>query len=484
MTLVIKNGMVIDPASGLYDYRDIKVAFTGPEGAGVIEAIGAGLAGDQVIDAANCVVAPGLVDIHVHFREPGFESKETIESGSRAAARGGFTTVVTMANTKPPIDNAGMVEFCIRRARETAIIKIRPAACATKGMAGQEITEMAELKAVGAVAVTDDGQDIENAFLMRRVLQYANMVDLVCMSHNEDKALVAKGAMNEGYTATVLGIPGIPREAEETRIDRNIRLAALAGAHIHIQHVSSKEGVAIVRRAKARGLRVTAETAPHYFSLTDEAVKNFNTNAKMNPPLREEADRLAVIEGIKDGTIDCIATDHAPHTPAEKEVEFEYAPFGIIGLETALSLTLSELVAPGHLSLDRAVALLTWDAAQICKLNAGRLEVGGPADITIFDPEAPRTISAKEFASKSCNSPFIGRKTQGVVRYTLCDGKGGLSGGLSREVSSDLVPTAPLWECQTPRHCEHQNLGDPSQFPQERDPRITTNEREWRRQAF
>lgn len=417
MSLAIVNGRLIEPANAVSEVMDLLIED------GRIAAIGTGLKGDETIDAAGLVVCPGLVDIHVHFREPGYESKETIRSGSQAAAKGGFTTVVTMANTNPVIDNAGMVEFVIRRARETACIKVRPGATATKGMAGEELTEMAELKEVGAVVVTDDGHDIANATRMRRVLQYANMVGLVCMCHCEDSDLSEGGAMNEGYVSTVLGIPGIPKVAEETRIDRNIRLAELANARIHIQHVSSAAGIDLVRRAKVRGARVTAETAPHYWTLTDKAAKTFDTNTKMNPPLREAEDIEAVIEGIKDGTIDCIATDHAPHTPTEKEVEFADAPFGIIGLETSLALVITGLVEPGHITLERALALMTCQPAAVCELNAGRLEEGAPADVAIFDPKAEWTVTADGFASRSRNSPFIGRTLRGRVKYTFCDGR-------------------------------------------------------------
>lgn len=417
MSLAIVNGRVIDPASGICEPMDLLVKDS------VISRMGGNVKGTETIDAQGCVVCPGLVDIHVHFREPGFESKETIASGSRAAARGGFTTVVTMANTRPVIDNAGMVEFIIRRARETACIKVRPAACATKGMEGTEITEMAELKQVGAVAVTDDGRDIPSSAVMRRVLQYADMVGLTPMTHNEDETLVEGGAMNEGITSTILGIPGIPKAAEEIRIDRNIRLAEMTGTRLHIQHITSAEGVDIVRRAKARGVRVTCETAPHYWMLTDEAVQGFDTNAKMNPPLREQADVDAIIAGIKDGTIDCIATDHAPHTPTEKAVEFDLAPFGIIGLETALGLVITGLVEPRHITLERAIALMTTAPSAVCNLGAGILSEGGPADICIFDPAATWTVRAEDFASLSRNSPFIGWTLKGKVRYTLCDGR-------------------------------------------------------------
>lgn len=417
MSLVIKGGHVIDPASGLSDMLDVLV-----EGESVTR-IGKGLSGDETLDASGCVVCPGLVDLHVHFREPGFESKETIATGSRAAARGGVTSVVTMPNTHPPIDNAGMVEFCNRRARETACIKVWPSAAATKGRQGLEITEMAELKAVGAVAVTDDGSDIQSSWVMRRVLEYAAMCDLVYMAHCEDASLMEGGAMNEGLVSTKLGLPGMPKQMEEIMIDRNIRLAALSGAKIHIQHVSSEEGVNIIRRAKEQGLQVTCETAPHYWTLSDEAVKRCGTNAKMNPPLREASDVRAIRQAISEGVIDCIATDHAPHTVTEKDVEFQLAPFGIVGLETLLSLTLTELVQAGLIRLERAIELMTSAPARLLGLPAGELKEGGPADICVFDPEAQWTVEAAKFASLSRNTPFEGRLLKGVVKATLCDGR-------------------------------------------------------------
>lgn len=416
MSLVIKNGHVIDPASDTSEILDLRIQD------GRVAAIGHDLSGDEVVDASGCIVCPGLVDIHVHFREPGFEPKETIASGARAAAHGGFTSVVTMANTNPTIDNAGMVEFVQRRARETACIKVWPAACATKGMQGQEMTEMAELKAAGAVAVTDDGKDIPSSWVMRRVLEYASMVGLVYMAHCEDHSLMEGGAMNEGFVATKLGIPACPKAMEEIMIDRNIRLAKLAGAHIHIQHVTSKEGIAIIRRAKAEGVRVTCETAPHYFSLTDEAVLEFDTNAKMNPPLREAEDRDAIIEAIKDGTIDCIATDHAPHTPTEKDVEFQRAPFGILGLETSFALGITKLVEPGHITMEKLIDLMTIAGARIAGLTAGTLALGAAADIAIVDPKAEWTVDPKAFYSLSRNTPFTGMKLHGMIRYTIVDG--------------------------------------------------------------
>jgi dihydroorotase len=417
MSLVIKNGHVIDPATGLSAKRDVLI-----EGSKIAR-IGNRLAGDKAFDAKGCVVCPGLVDIHVHFREPGQESKETIASGSRAAAHGGFTSVVPMPNTDPPIDNAGMVEFVIRRARETACIKIWPSACATKGRAGKEMTEMAELRDVGAVAVTDDGSDIASSWVARRVLEYADMCGLTYLAHCEDASLVEGGAMNEGFISTKLGLPGMPKAMEEIMIDRNLRLAALTGAKIHIQHVTSAEGIEIIRRAKARGVRVTCETAPHYWMLTDEAVTTFSTNAKMNPPLREAEDVAAVRAAIADGTIDCIATDHAPHTVTEKDVEFQIAPFGIIGLETSLALVITGLVGPGVVSLERAVALMTRAPASILNLPVGALREGGPADVTVFDPKAEWTVDPEDFASLSRNTPFTGCGLHGVVLLTVCDGR-------------------------------------------------------------
>lgn len=417
MNLVIKNGHVIDPCSGLSARKDVLIKGK------TIAKIGTNLKGDKAFDAGGCVVCPGLVDIHVHLREPGFESKETIATGTRAAARGGFTSVAPMPNTAPAIDTSGMVEFINRRARETGCIKVWPVACATKQRAGHELTEMAELKAVGAVAVTDDGNDIESGWTMRRVLEYADMCGLTYLAHCEDASLAEDGAMNEGYNSTRLGLPGLPKAMETIRVYRNIVLAELAKAKIHIQHVSCAESVEIIRQAKARGLRVTCETAPHYFTLTDDALVAFDTNAKMNPPLREPTDVAAIKQGLRDGTIDCIATDHAPHTVTEKEVEFALAPFGVVGLETALALTLTELVGPGIIALERAVELLTSSPASILGLPAGRLEEGGPADVAIFDPNAEWTVNPAEFVSLGRNTPFAGRTVRGRVLATFCDGR-------------------------------------------------------------
>ena len=418
MSTVIKNGHLIDPASGTSEPMDI--LFEGD----TITKIGKDLSGDETIDATDCIVCPGLVDIHVHFREPGFESKETIESGSRCAAAGGFTTVVTMANTNPTIDSAGMVEFVNRRARETAVIKIRPGACATKGMQGEEITEMAELKEVGVVAITDDGKDIQSSHVMRKVMEYAKMVDLPYMAHCEDHSLLVNGgAMNEGYNSTRLGIPGIPKAAEEIMIERNARLAELTGAHLHVQHITTADGVDILRRYKAKGIRITGEASPHHITLTDDAIETYNTDAKMNPPLREQSDIDAIKAGIKDGTIDIIATDHAPHTPAEKDVEFALAPFGILGLETSLGIVLTQLVDQDIITLERAIEMMTTSGAKIVSIDAGILREGGPADITIFNQNEQWTVNKNNSESNSRNTPFESMKLRGVIKKTICDGE-------------------------------------------------------------
>ncbi|HOV32509.1 MAG TPA: dihydroorotase [Candidatus Hydrogenedens sp.] len=416
MKIVIQKGWLIDPESGRSGKADIGIEN------GMIYAVGNDLEGDVYINAEGLVVSPGFVDIHAHFREPGFESKETIATGARAAAHGGVTSVVTMPNTMPPIDNAGMVELVVRRAQDLDGIHIYPAACATKGREGKELTEMADLLESGAVAITDDGSDIESSSVLRYVLEYSGMVGLLYLAHCEDKSLSEGGAMNEGDISTMLGIPGIPREAEETRIERNIRLAKLANVPIHIQHVTTKRGVEIIRNAKSEGIPVSAETCPHYWMLTDRNIESYNPNMKMNPPLREEEDVQSIIEGLKDGTIDCIATDHAPHTRTEKNMPFQEAPFGVIGLETLLGCVIKGLVQPGHLSIEKAIQLLTKNPANILKLNAGDLGAGSPADITIFDPDEEWLVTENYFYSKSSNSPFIGIKLCGKVKYTFCCG--------------------------------------------------------------
>lgn len=420
MKLLIKNGWVIDPKTNLSKKADIAIV----DGRIIEIADSLSTSSDDLcIDAKGLIVSPGFVDIHVHFREPGQESKETIATGAKAAAHGGVTSVVTMPNTYPPIDNAGMVELIVKKAKDLRGIHIYPAGCATKGREGKELTEMADLKDAGAIAVTDDGNDIESSAVMKHVLEYSSMIGLIYLAHCEDKSLSEGGAMNHGFISTILGLPGIPKEAEETRIARNIQLAKLTGAPIHIQHVSTAQGVSIIREAKKQGVKVTAETCPHYWMLTDDLLTSFNTNLKVNPPIREKEDTIAIIEGLKDHTIDCIATDHAPHTPTEKDVPFEEAPFGVIGLETLLGCVITGLVKPGHISIEEAVRLITLSPASIIKANAGTLSKGATADITIFSIDEEWTVTKDIFKSMSCNSPFIGMTLTGKVKCTLCCGR-------------------------------------------------------------
>jgi dihydroorotase len=419
MKLLIKGGRVVDPASGRDSQGDLLVSGT------TIEKIGKNLKAkaDRVIEAAGLVVAPGFIDMHVHLREPGYEEKETIRTGSMSGAKGGCTSLVPMANTNPPIDNAGMVDFVLTRAKETAVVKIFPVASVTKAMEGKGLTEAGELKEAGAVALSDDGCSIVDSELMRRALEYAGMFGLPIIVHAEDPELSENGSMNEGLNSTILGLRGIPKAAEEVVVARDLGIVELTEGRVHFAHVSTARSVELIREAKKRGLTVTAETAPHYFSLTDDAVKTYNTNAKMKPPLREAEDVAAIKAGLKDGTLDVIATDHAPHTVAEKEVEFDVAPFGIVGLETSLPLVLTELVEPDVLTLSEALAKLTVNPARILGLPLGELRAGCSADITIFDPDAEIVVDASKFASLGRNTPFDGFKLKGRVLYTVVDGK-------------------------------------------------------------
>jgi dihydroorotase len=418
MKIVIKNGHVIDPANSINDMRDLLVEDD------VIGAVKPGIEVPDdagVIDAQGCIVVPGLIDMHVHFREPGREEVETILGGSQAAARGGFTSVVTMPNTTPPIDNQALVRFIIMEA-EKGPINVFPSATISKGSAGKELSEMGGLLKAGAVAFTDDGLPVESSIFMRRALDYSRMFDVPIMVHAEDLELTDDGIMNEGINATKLGLKGIPAEAEEVMISRDVLLARLTGGRLHIQHVSSKGAVDIIRQAKKDGIRVTSEATPHHFSLTDDAVAEHLSMAKMKPPLRTEEDRQAVIQGLKDGTIDCIATDHAPHSMEEKMQEIMYAPFGIIGLETAVPLAITELVKKEGMSLEEVIRKMTVNPAGILSLDRGTLTPGKKADITIIDTEKEVTVDRDFYTSRSKNTPFIGRKLSGEVAYTICNG--------------------------------------------------------------
>lgn len=416
--LWIKNGRVIDPASK----RDAVGDVFAIDGKFVASLSGAQKKLARVVDAKGLVVAPGLVDIHVHFREPGQTHKENILTGSRAAAAGGFTTVVCMPNTSPVIDNAGTLQL-VNGAAAKAAVRVYPTACITVGMQGKQLAPHGTLKANGAVALTDDGLCVQSNELMRRAVEYAKMFDLCVLDHCQDDSLTEKAVMNEGAVSTRLGLKGWPHAAEDIIVARNIILSHYTGAHIHMQHISSAYSVELLRRAKKDGVRVTAEATPHHIALTDEALATYDTHFKMNPPLRTEADRQAIIAGLKDGTLDCIGTDHAPHSPDEKDREFDYAPNGIIGLETALAVTLDILVGEARFKLPYVIDLMTRRAANVLKLPAGTLAEGANADVCLFDPTEPWVYDATKGQSKSRNSPWHGKKLTGRVKTTIVGGK-------------------------------------------------------------
>lgn len=420
MPMLIKNGRVIDPGH-LDDTYDVLIDHGKIEAlqpAGTIDVDGEGI---QVVDAAGLYVTPGLIDIHVHFREPGQEYKEDIATGSLAAAAGGFTAVCTMPNTDPVNDDPAITALIREKASQADLVKVYPVAAISKAMQGEQLCEFGELKDAGAVGVSDDGLPVMNSQLMRRALEYASGFGLRVVSHSENLELADGGVMNEGPRATRMGLAGIPNACESVMVMRDIALAALTGVPIHIAHVSTRESVTAIRRAKADGIAVTAETAPHYFTLTDEAAEGYDTHAKMNPPLRSEADRLAIRKGLADGTLDAIATDHAPHSALEKEVEFDRAPNGIIGLETALPLSL-QLVADGVLDLNALIERMTVAPARIMGLECG-LRPGLAADLTLIDPAKDWVVTAEDRKSKSKNTPFDGWKLKGKAVMTIVDGR-------------------------------------------------------------
>ncbi|TYP52478.1 dihydroorotase [Thermosediminibacter litoriperuensis] len=419
MKKLLKGARVLDPARGLDGVMDVLI-----EG-GKISAVDKEVtAGDaEVVDLTGLVLVPGLVDMHVHFRDPGFQYKEDIESGSRSAAAGGFTTVACMPNTNPPVDNAALVSYVISKAERVGLVRVLPVGCVSKGRQGREMAEIGDMAAAGAVAFSDDGKPVADSSLMRRALLYASMFDRVVIDHCEEPALSEGGVMNEGYISTVLGLPGTPRSAEETAVARDIILAGETGARVHIAHVSTRGSVELIRRAKAEGVRVSCEVTPHHLVLTEEVVMGYDTCAKVNPPLRTEEDVEALIEGLKDGTIDAIATDHAPHSEDEKDLEFDRAAFGISGLETALGLVLTCLVTPGKLSLSEAVRKMTREPAGILGVEAGTLKPGSSADITVIDPDREWTVNKYDFLSKGKNTPFHGWKLKGKAVMTFTGGK-------------------------------------------------------------
>lgn len=374
------------------------------------------------IDCAGLTIFPGLIDMHVHLREPGFEKKENIESGSRAAVKGGFTQVCCMPNTKPVTDNKVVVSYIKNRAREVGLCRVNPIGAITEGQEGKNLAAIGAMKAAGAVAVSEDGKSVVATNLMANAMMYAADFGLKCLCHCEDASLVDGGVVNEGYYSTLTGLKGSIRAAEDIIIAREICLAESLSLPVHICHVSTYSGVQLIREAKARGVQVTAETCPHYFTLTDAAIADFDTNTKVNPPIRAEKDRLAIIEGLKDGTLDCIVTDHAPHHEDDKNVEYALAAFGISGLETSFALSYTQLVKGGVLTLSELADKMSANPAAILNLQGGRLEVGAPADLTIVDLNKAWTIDPKDFVSKGKNTPFAGREVYGRVKYTVVDG--------------------------------------------------------------
>ncbi|MCU1280581.1 MAG: dihydroorotase, multifunctional complex type [bacterium] len=416
--LLLKGGRVIDPAAEIDKVSDVLIED------GVIKAVESGARSDgaRVIDCAGKVVAPGFVDLHVHLREPGHEYKEDIASGARAAAAGGFTTVCCMPNTKPPNDNRAVTDMIVRRAREAAIVRVLPIGAISKGLKGESLAEMGEMKDAGIVAVSDDGMPVMNADLMRRALEYARTFGLVVVQHAEDKNLAQGGVMNEGAAATRAGLRGQPPAAESVMVARDLELVQWTGARYHVAHISTAASVRAVREAKRRGLPVTAEVTPHHLTLTDVACCSYDTSTKCAPPLRSEADREALREALADGTIDCIATDHAPHATQEKQLEFDQAAFGMIGLETAFGLGL-KLVDDEVLTLPALIARLTIGAAKVFGLPAGTLEKGAPADVVVLDVDTAYKVDADRFRSKSRNSPFRGWELRGRAMHTIVGGK-------------------------------------------------------------
>jgi dihydroorotase len=417
--LVITGGRVIDPESKLDRVTDVFIRD------GVIKSVGKSrgrFEAQEVINAKGMMVVPGFIDMHTHLREPGREDEETIYTGSCAAAAGGFTSVCCMPNTHPPIDNQETVKFILEKAKP-AKCRIYPIGCITKEQKGEELTEIYDLVQAGVVAISDDGKPVSHPQVMRNALEYSRMFDLPVISHCEDLNLSGKGVMHEGYVSTTLGMCGIPSIAEEIMVARDLKLAEFTKAQLHIAHVSTEGSVDLIRQAKKKGVKVTCEATPHHFTLTHEIIRTFDTNAKVNPPLRTKKDVAAIKRGLADGTIDCIATDHAPHSIEEKEVEFDFAPCGMVGLETALGLVITELIEKKTLTWMQALAKLTINPARILNLNGGRLKRNFPADITIIDPKAAWIVDPTKFQSKSKNSPFGKWKLKGRVCYTIMDGK-------------------------------------------------------------
>jgi dihydroorotase len=416
---MIRGGRVIDPSRDFDEVADVLLVD------GRIEAVGTGLGipdGAVTIDATGKVVAPGLVDIHVHLREPGREDAETVASGARAAAAGGFTSVCAMPNTDPVTDNQAAIGFIVKQSMEAAAARVYPIGAISVGQRGEQLAEFGEMVGAGAVAVSDDGHPVVSSHLMRTALEYSRSFGIPVAEHCEDPSLAKSGVMHAGRVATRLGLRGIPAAAEEIMVARNILLAELTGGHMHLCHISTRGSVDLIRWGKDRGIAVTAEATPHHFALTDVACEGYDTNAKMNPPLREEADVEAIRAGLKDGTLDAIATDHAPHHYEAKEREFDDAPFGVVGLETALGLGITLLVEPGVLTLEALIDRMSTTPARLFHLPAGSLRVGSAADLVVFDPAASWIVDASRFRSKSRNTPFDGWELRGTVDMTIVNG--------------------------------------------------------------
>lgn len=417
MRILIINGIVT--YNGIVERTNVLI----DEGIVLSTKAAADIEADKVIDAGGLYVLPGLVDAHCHLRDPGYEYKEDIVSGTKSAARGGFTSIACMPNTNPAVDNAAVVRYIIEKSQKEGYVNVYPIGAITKGLEGNELSEMGIMREAGIVAVSDDGKPVMNSDVMKKALIYAGQFGLPVISHCEDLNLTDNGSMNEGLTSTILGLRGIPSASEDVMVSREIILSEYTNVPIHIAHVSTKVSVELIRQAKNRGIKITAETCPHYFTLTEEACRDYNTNAKMNPPLRSQKDLEAVIEGLKDGTIDIIATDHAPHHFDEKNVEFEKAANGIVGFETALALSYTGLVEKGHLSFQQMIEKLTVNPAEMLKIDKGTLEEGKTADIILVDFDNEYKVDVSKFVSKGKNSPFDGFKVKGRVMTTIVGGK-------------------------------------------------------------
>ncbi len=414
----IKGGQIIDPAGGYIGIGDILID------SGKIVKVDKELApgGAEITDARGKIVIPGLIDLHSHLREPGREDEETIESGTKAALKGGFTAIACMANTNPVADNPVVIEYVKHQAKEKGYVKVYPVGAVTKGLLGEELAEMGEMAAVGAVAYSDDGKTITNAAVLRTACEYSTLFNLPILLHEEEPKLAGAGVMHEGYWSTILGLPGIPSLAEDVMTARDLLIAEFTKAKVHFCHVSTEKSVELIRQAKQRGVKVTAEATPHHFTLTDEAIQGYDPVYRVSPPLRSAEDVEAVKEGLKDGTIDAIATDHAPHTLEEKHREFSLAPTGMIGFETALALAWTQLVETGWLTPEQLVIKMSVNPAQIINRPGGNLKVGEPADVVLFDPKPTWVPEKSQIVSHSKNSPFIGRSLKGKVEAVWVDG--------------------------------------------------------------